>query len=208
MAAELPYLASYKNVSELFQRIASAKKPEAFTQKYLADTLGLKSVADRQLITLLKTLGFLDSAARPTSDYDQLKNPTRARQAIGQAIRRAYEPLYAANERAHELSNSELKGLISQVAGSDSGQTGKILGTYGSLVKLAEFGRDESLQPDRGVSVSTHTDESLPPPSRKGPTMGHARPEFHFNIQVHLPANATEETYLNIFNALRKSFES
>ena len=33
------------------------------------------------------------------------------------------------------------------------------------------------------------------------------RPEFHYNIHVHLPSNGTEETYLNIFNAIRKSFQ-
>jgi hypothetical protein len=32
------------------------------------------------------------------------------------------------------------------------------------------------------------------------------RTDFHFNIQVHLPANGTEDTYLNIFNALRRTF--
>ena len=33
------------------------------------------------------------------------------------------------------------------------------------------------------------------------------RPEFHYNIQIHLPSNATEEVYLSIFNALRKTFQ-
>jgi hypothetical protein len=37
------------------------------------------------------------------------------------------------------------------------------------------------------------------------PVAGGIRPEFHYNIQIHLPSNATEETYLNIFNALRKA---
>jgi hypothetical protein len=36
---------------------------------------------------------------------------------------------------------------------------------------------------------------------------GKFRSEFHYNIQVHLPSNGTEETYLNIFNALRKALQ-
>ena len=32
------------------------------------------------------------------------------------------------------------------------------------------------------------------------------RTEFHYNLQVRLPSNGTEETYLNIFNALSKPF--
>jgi hypothetical protein len=30
-------------------------------------------------------------------------------------------------------------------------------------------------------------------------------PEFRFNIEINLPSNGTEETYLNIFSALRKA---
>lgn len=204
MAAELPYLSSYKNVAELFQRIESAKQPETFTTRYLSDTIGLKSAGDRQLIALLKALGFLDNAGRPTTDYGNLKNQAKASAALADAIRRAYEPLYAANENAHTLGPSELKGLVAQVAGSDTGMTGKIVGTYSSLVKIADFSKSTKPLPTRLESEnSTETPTGL----EKQQHFASLRPEFHYNIQVHLPANATEETYLNIFNALRKAFK-
>lgn len=205
MATELPYLSNYKNVGELFQRIASAKKPESFTTIYLADTIGLKSSGDRQLITLLKALGFLDSAGRPTPEYDQLKNSNRAPKAIGAAVKRAYEGLYAANESAHDLSGAELKGLISQVAGTDTGVTSKIQGTFASLVKIADFNGVEGAQ--QPAPQTTPDKAPFVQPERTG-RPGGMRPEFHYNIQVHLPANATEETYLSIFNSLRKAFEA
>ena len=206
MAAELPYLASYKNVGELFQRIETAKQPETFTTRYLSDTIGLKSAGDRSLIALLKTLGFLDSASRPTSDYGSLKNKSRAPYALANAIRKAYEALYAANENVHTLGANELKGLIAQVAGSDSGMTTKIAGTFSSLVRLANF-TELANKPSQADEPNKSSDG--PPPSiEKHASFGALRPEFHYNIQVHLPANATEETYLNIFNALRKSFTS
>jgi len=206
VAKELPYLTNYKNVAELFQRIAAAKKPESFTTRYLADTLGLKSTSDRQLINLLKTLQFLDSAGRPTADYDQLKNHSKAAKAIGAAIRTAYEGLYAANEKAHELTATELKGLISQVAGSDSGVTSKILGTFSAVAKLADL--SGSAPTDKPSVGATADKPDSTPVVDRSPRTSALRPEFHYNIQVHLPSNATEETYLSIFNALRKSFES
>jgi hypothetical protein len=52
MAAELPYLPSYKNVGLLFEKIAAAKVPDTFTQQYLYETIGIKSVGDRPLIPL------------------------------------------------------------------------------------------------------------------------------------------------------------
>jgi len=205
MAKELPYLSSYKNVGELFTRIESAKQPEAFTTRYLSDTIGLKSAGDRQLIPLLKSLGFLDGASRPTSEYGSLKNKSRAATVIAAGIRKAYEPLYAANEKAHLLGAGELRGLVSQVAGSDSGMSSKIAGTFSALAKLGNFtdvADDEN--EENGSSVPEKETNRLPPV--KPNVAGSLRPEFHYNIQVHLPANATEENYLAIFTALRKSF--
>src|SRR5690242_6606923 len=207
MAKELPYLSSYKNVDELFRRIIAAKQPDIFTTRFLSETLGLKSTGDRQLISLLKTLGFIDSGGRPTTDYSPLKNPSEATTAIARAIRRAYEPLFAANEKANELQGSELTGLIAQVAGTDSGLTVKIAGTFRALTKNADFsgaqdtnGDDEQKPDDLTAPAAGATDKSLP-------TFGSLRPEFHYNIQIHLPENASEETYLNIFNSLRKAFK-
>ena len=215
MAKELPYLSSYKNVGELFAKIESAKQPDAFTTRYLGETLGLKSTSDRQLISLLKTLGFLDSGGRPTSEYGSLKNKAKAPSAIAAGIFKAYESLYDANQRAHTLTLSDLKGLVSQVAGSDSGTTSKIVGTFMALVKVADFskplessegGGEEGEDEEPGEDVNAvKTKPKGKPPGFSGANL---RPEFHYNIQVHLPANATEENYLQIFNALRKSFSS
>lgn len=204
MAQELPYLPSYKNVEMLFTKIASAKQPDAFTTRYLSNTLGLKSAADRSLISLLKALGFLDAGGRPTTLYGGLKNPTRARISIGQAVRKAYEPLFSANENAHTLAPQDLNGLISQVTGADSSMTTKIAGTFRSLTKIADF--TDALPEDESADGEKDQDEEEKE-NKKERTGSRLSTEFHYNIQIHLPTNATEETYLNIFNALRKAFK-
>lgn len=205
MPAELPYLPSYKNVALLFDKIRTAKRPEAFTQNFLHDTLGLKSSGDRALISLLKTLGFLDASGIPTQSYDALKNEQVAGRAIADGVRSAYAPLFAADETANTLSRDKLKGLVSQVAGTDTQLTSKILGTFTALVDAGDWSggppvvdespKDDDRKPDADTPPDT-------PPAFKG-----MNPEFHYNIQVHLPQNGTEETYMNIFNALRKVFK-
>ncbi len=202
MAKELPYLPSYKNVEKLLQRIAAAKQPEAFTHKFLQETIGLKSVGDRPLISLLRTLGFVDASNKPTSAYAALRNLIQAKRALATAIRKAYEPLFAADENAHKLSADALKGLVAQVAGTDAGLTTKIVGTFNSLVRLADF----SEAPESEEAAVAGTPLPAAPPAAPEAT-GKLRTDFHYNIQIHLPANATEETYLNIFNALRKVFQ-
>jgi hypothetical protein len=213
MAKELPYLPTYKNVGLLFEKIASAKIPEAFVQKYLYETLGLKSIGDRPLIPLLKSMGFIDQTGKPTSEYSKLKNNLLAGGAIAEGIKKAYAPLFAANEKANTLGLPELKGLVAQVAGSDTDTTNKIAGTLNALFKVADFSkiRNNSTTtpppPEDEEDDEEEDDNKGKGSSSKGKGKKQMHPEFHYNIQIHLPTNATEETYLNIFNALRKSFQ-
>lgn len=207
MAATLPYLPTYKNVGKLFEKIASAKTPDAFTHPFLQNTIGLKGTGDRALIPLLRSLGFIDATNKPTTAYGALKNASTAKAAIAEAVRTAYKPLFDSNEKANTLSQDDLKGLVAQVAGSDADQTTKIVGTLNALIKIADFDakkpeahKDAKDGKDVKKDAAKHGDEG------SGLLTG-LRPDFHFNIQVHLPANATEEAYLSIFTALRKAFQ-
>ncbi len=206
MAKDLPYLFTYKNVGTLFDKIEKAKIPEVFTLKFLTDTIGLKASTDRKLITLLKKLGFLDNAGKPTPAYNLLKNKATAKAAIANGIRTAYAPLFEANEAAYSLPSDGLKGLVAQLTGAEEGVIKLIAGTFNALSKTADF-TVATTEPaeDQNQSNSKepplHKDklmEQLPPASKFSP-------DFHFNIQVHLPSNGSEETYLAIFNALRRS---
>lgn len=211
MAKELFYLPSYKNVGKLFEKIHTAKVPEAFTTRYLADVIGLKTPADRNLINMLKKLGFLDPSGRPTGRYSLLKNRDIAGAAIADGLRKAYAPLFDANERANELSTDQLKGLVAQVTGTDVKGAQAIAYTFNAIAKLADFSKSATAEPTnpdagskQGIGDAPNGDghkSALPPSPPNG-----MRSDFHFNIQVHLPANGTEETYLNIFNALRRTF--
>ncbi len=209
MAKDLPYLPSYKNLGKLFQAIATAKAPDAFTHSFLHGILGLKGSGDRPLIPYIKKLGFLDNAGKPTPEYALLKNPATAGGVIAEAMKRAYEPLFSANEKAYELPLDQLKGLVAQVAGTDADMTAAIAYTFNALTKLADFSQAKVL-PDPTAeggeeeeATGKGSDDARPADKSKA----RFRPEFNYNIQVHLPSNGTEETYLNIFNAIRKALQ-
>ncbi len=201
MAKELLYLPSNKNVSKLFERILEAKQPDTFNHPYMQETIGLKGTADRALISMLKTLGFIDASGKPNASYALLKNKSTAGAAIADAVRRAYAPLFEANERANELGGDELKGLIAQTSGTDSDATNRIFYTFQALTKAGDF---KAKPPSADKTDKKGQKEE----AGKGEGLGGAlRPDFHYNIQIHLPSNGTEETYLNIFNAVRKTFQ-
>lgn len=203
MAQNLPYLPSYKNVGKLFEKILTAQKPDTFTHEYLQETIGLKGTNDRPLISFLRALGFLDNANRPTASYDLLKNPLKAKAAIAEGVKTAYEPLFKANEKANELTSDALKGVIAQVTGSDKDMVNRIASTFSAIVKQGDF--SATPPPPRGAEETDEV-ESVHEEEKSG-DRGGLRPEFHYNIQIHLPGNGTEETYLNIFNALRRTFK-
>lgn len=204
MPSSLPYVASNKNLAALFSKIASAKVPDKFTHNFLQQTIGLKGTNDRAYIPLLRTLGFLDPSGTPTATYRQLKNSGTAKAAIAAGIRSAYAPLFASDESAHGLSSEKLKGLVAQVAGTDEGMTARIATTFGALAKLADFSAPAASAKDDETPDAEESDQGQEEGKdrRKG-----LRTEFHYNIQIHLPANGTEEVYLNIFNALRRVFQ-
>jgi hypothetical protein len=189
----------------LFSKIASAKVPDKFTHSFLQQTIGLKGVNDRAFIPLLRTLGFLDPSGTPTPAYRKLKNSATAKVVLAIAVRAAYAPLFEANEQTHKLPPDKLKGLIAQVAGTDEDMTARIASTFNALAKLADF-VGAAPESDSDAPKKEQLDEKAIE-RQKEHARGAIKPEFHYNIQIHLPSNATEEAYLNIFNALRKVFQ-
>lgn len=169
----------------------------------MQSTIGLKASSDRPLIPLLRNLGFIDQSGRPTPTYSLLKGGNR-RTALGNGIRKAYAPLFDADQNAHQLSGDKLKSLVAQVAGTDDDMTGRIANTFSAIAKHGDFdatttNADEDNKKDDAEKNGDAEDAKSRLPG--------LRTEFHYNLQIHLPSNGTEETYLNIFNALRKTFQ-
>ena len=196
----LPYLPHTKNIEKLFEKIKDAKVPDALTHRFLTNTFGLKSPNDRPLIPLLKALGFLDDSGKPTDEYRKLKNPNLFGATIAKAVQKAYAELFAAHEKANELERKALNGLIAQVTGADQQMTSKISATFSALANIADF----SALKNEEAPQESKEDEEISQVVEERESFG-GGPEFHYNIQIHLPPNCGEETYLNIFSALRRT---
>lgn len=214
MAKDLPYVGVPGKISDLFKKIADAKVPDSFTQSYLSDTLGFKGKNDRALIGLLKSMGILDSSGKPTARYRELKNDSSKSRAIGEGVREAYSLLYDSNENAHDLNAENLRGLVAQVSGADKDHVVRITSTLTSLIKEANFEKlklnDDSDEQENDEEALVETSASVSAAKKNLQSkskFSQSNSEFHFNIQVHLPNNGTEETYLNIFNAIREAFQ-
>jgi hypothetical protein len=146
------------------------------------------------------------TGARP---WVRNRNQARPRNSRG----REYKPLFTANEDAFELVGEKLKGLISQVAGTDDEMTARIANTFSTLIKNGDFkatspaleAKTKMEKGDENDGYDKNNDDGDDGKTRRrAPGL---RPEFQYVIQIQLPSNGSEETYLNIFNAIRKTFQ-
>lgn len=208
MPVQLPYLSSNKNVATLFEKIASAKVPDSFTHAILQNTIGLKTTNDRPLIPFLRNLGFIDSGNKPTPQYYRLKGSEKERQtAIAEGVKKAYGPLFDADEEAYTHTGEKLRNLVSQVAGTDEDMTGRIASTFAVVAKLGDFKSAPPKPKEEKKEVRVEEPAEMVDQNNGGRKIPGLRTEFQYNIQVVLPSNASEEVYLNIFNAIRKTFQ-
>ena len=181
MPVQLPYLVSYKNLAPLFDKIASAKIPDSFTQDFLKTTIGLKGSSDRALIPFLRNLGFIDQSGRPTSSYSFLKGSNR-KGALAAGVRKAYAPLFDADQLANQLTGDKLKSLVAQVAGTDDDMTGRIANTFAAVVRIGNF---EVANVDQGDEKKKGEEEDEDQNEFEHKSRGgRPRTEFHYNLQI------------------------
>lgn len=201
MADSYPYMISNNKIEPIFEKIRKAAEPSKFTHSFLKN-LGFKSTNDRGIIPLLKALGFLLDNGSPTDYYRDLRDETIWQSVLGNQIKELYSDLYTINTEIQNATDDEIKGAISRVTGKDSKTVIRYFNTFKTLIKLAEF---------EGVEVVKEEakEESKPKETIKTtnpiqlPRQKDIKPDFHYNIQIHLPAT----TDISVYNAIFKSIK-
>jgi Ca2+-binding EF-hand superfamily protein len=205
MALTSAYLVTTKNLESFLNALRSAKAPERFTNKFLSQ-LDFSSSNDRLFIGLLKGLGFIDESGTPTQRYYQFLDQTQSGRILADALREAYEDLFAVNTKAQEMTSEEVKNKLKTLTlGQKSDNVlGLMANTYKALVDLADWDAPAAA-PAPPVSVKAAEAEEPPRPT----TQVYVPPlrrdlELHYNIQIHLPESRDPAVFDAIFLALRK----
>lgn len=212
MALTSSYLITIKNLESFFNSLITAKAPEVFTQKFL-ESLEFKSSNDRLYIGLLKGLGFLDANAVPTERYFRFLDQSQSKEVLAEAIREAYGDLFAVNTKANELTQQEVKnklrtltqGKISDKVLHLMANTFKALADYAEWDKVAKKTEEKKgkngekkIGPIGGESTIPRKAES------EGLDAEGEKPQFHYNIQIHLPESRDPAVYDALFESLKK----
>ncbi|MEQ9566549.1 MAG: DUF5343 domain-containing protein, partial [Pseudomonadales bacterium] len=115
--SSLPYITSPGNIDKALNAIKAAAVPDRVSQDFVKTILKIPGGSGAQITTYLKKINFATPNGEPTDIYTKFRNPKTSGQAVAQAIRHAYAPLYLRNEFMHELSDEDLLGLIIEETG-------------------------------------------------------------------------------------------
>ena len=196
---DYPYMISNNKIAPIIEKIQKAARPQKFTQEVLK-SLGFSSTNDRAFIPLFKKLGFLAEDGSPTALYDQLKDSTSTRFILASQIKELYSELYAINTEIQKATEADIKGAISRVTGKDADGVVRIYNTFKTLCGLADFSQTVpvalSAKEENGIDNPALTDNA-PVTLRSS--------EFHYNIQIHLPATNDISVYNAIFKNLKEN---
>lgn len=204
----LPYVVSTGSLTKALHKIQSAATPDRFTQDFLASKLGLKGGSAKPVIPFLKRTGMLASDGAPTDLYRRFRNSKERAGAAADALREGYGALFEANETAYELTDDELRDLIIQLTGVESGSR-TLTAMVASFKALNEFADFADAQPTfeevaddiEADDLSEETDQTpLGPISleQTGLSIG-------YTINLHLPATSDIAVFNAIFKSLREN---
>lgn len=204
MSAKLPYLTTPGTIENALARVKAAATPPTFNNDFVHAKLQIKGGAGKSIPPFFKKLGLVSDNGAPTGLYQKLRNPSTAGDALGEAVRIAYRPLYEVNEYVHELSDKELKGLIHQVTGLEEGnRTAELIqSTFLKLKKHATFDGTASVEAVRSEEPDQIPDARLR--KAKGHSVHHDL-RIGYTINLNLPATANAEVFDAIFQSLRRN---
>lgn len=202
MAENPPYVLAPSIISSGLQKIKNAATPERFTQDFLANTLGMKGGSPKALIPFLKRIGFLGSDGTPSELYKKFRNPAESGQAVAKGILFGYKVIFDINEKANELSDTDLKGLIVQATGleKNSRTVQAIAGSFKALKELAKF---ESIN-EIHEKPSPEPQKLLPPvPNAGRQDSSGIGMNLSYTINLNLPPTSDIAVFDAIFRSLK-----
>lgn len=204
MALTSAYLVTTKNLEAFLNALRSAKAPERFTNKFLTN-LEFSSSNDRLFIGVLKGLGFIDDAGTPTQRYYQFLDQTQSGRVLADALREAYEDLFALNTKAQDMSVDEVKNKLKTLTlGQKSENVINLMAnTFKALADLADWNAPAISPLPEPVPLASP--QPAEPAALSEISLGkNGNLQLHYNIQVHLPESRDPAVYDAIFQALGK----
>lgn len=206
MALSKSYLTSFKNLNKILNAIQTAQAPPKFTVRFL-ESLGFKNAADRLIIGVLKSVGFLTQDGAPTTRYFAFLDQTQSARVLAEGIREAYADLFQINTKAQDLSPAEVRNKLKTLTQGQASESviDKMAGTFKALSQLADFKTaPKQIQPPENGGEPPETAVAPPPQEAQPQAAGFRLGGLVYNIQIALPESRDPAVYDALFKSLKE----
>jgi len=208
MALTSAYLMTTKNLDAFLNALRAAKAPERVNNKFLKQ-LDFTSSNDRLFIGVLKGLGLTDESGVPTRRYYAFLDQTESGKILAEAVREAYEDLFAVNKKAHDLSVEEVKNKLKTLTQGQKSDNvvGLMAMTFKSLCALADWKttpHEKAGDKDKTKDAGKHPTEEEAAEAAHAPGKHGKTLQLHYDIHIHLPESRDPAVFDAIFEAMNK----
>lgn len=206
MALPTSYMTGgYTKIPQYFDTLLTARAPEKFTNKFMAD-LGFTSSTDRLFANVLKSIGFLDDSGVPTERYYKFLDQSCSKQMVAEGVKEAYVDLFNLNVSANTMTQAEVEGKFKTLTnGSKAAATiTQMAKTFTALCGYADWSATPAaVEP---VAVVSQPEQAAPTVPLTAPAKDTRSTGFdlNYNIHIHLPATRDQSVYDALFASLAK----
>ena len=140
MAQAVPALIKVTTIPKYLESIPNVGIPDKVDGNYLKG-LGFKDTNDRAVIPLFKSLGFLDSAGKPTELYRSYRGASanEAKKVLGGAVKKTYAGLFRTYQDAYRKDDEALANWIRANTEGGADTQRRALNTFKKLRDAATF---------------------------------------------------------------------
>ena len=195
--ADLIYATNPSSIVRFLQHIPTAGRPDKVTVRYL-ESVGFKSKADRYIITILRTLGFIDASQVPTARWMAYRDRSKSKEVLGEAMQSAYADLFKTFPDAYRREPDTIRNFFSSKSSLKDSTIRLAVLTFRSLAAEATFNgvaapkerEDDEFERDSGGDGDSR-------PKTKMPSLSVA-------VQVYIDKEMTAEQVDHVFASMAK----
>lgn len=204
MSPSYTYTTKIGSLKEFLKKVKTKELgvPEKVSLAYLG-SIGYKSSNDRPILTILKSLGFVDGSGVPTALFSEFRTD-KSEQVMASAIRKAYNELFAIYPEPHKKPNEDLTNFFAQKEPSlKKGTLQYLVNTFRALCEFADF---EKVSESKLTTVKEAEKKVVE--VAKVTTEMPTGVTINVNVQLNLPATEDASVYDKIFKALKDNLLS
>lgn len=154
----------------LFRNIRTGEAPDKITTDYLA-TVGFRRQTDVKLLELLFFLGFIDNNLAPSKLWEAAAGTDESAFAaiLADAVSEAYSRVFEMYPRSGSIDGKALMAFFRDQTGVSDTEAAYMVLTLQVLTDIADFSKEETLQPVKPGPAVPAPEEYPPEPGQSLP---------------------------------------